>query len=209
MNDGIRVAITADAEHFLAIKKQLPLQIPNSETSSGGFLLGTDIATYRYFIENAYCLVAQSKGDVVGFGILLPDRLLRKSDLWLRRHQVNWEIDLNGYSAKPICYFEQLAFLPGHRRLAIALAYHMVLTAFAEGHTLLITTTVRKPVCNLAAVPFLLAAGGHKVGCIDEVYPDIGAILSDLYFLEADVFLAAAKSHPLYDFVQRYHISKR
>jgi hypothetical protein len=42
---------------------------------------------------------------------------------------------------------------------------------------------------NLAAIPFIEKAGGRKIGRINEVYPEIGHILSDIYLIEKDIYL--------------------
>ncbi len=196
----LRKARPEDATAMVAIKDQLPLTLSDGSTSTGGFLLGTDEATYREYINTSWCLVAEHEGRVIGFGIILPDAVLRASDIWLRRNEAAWQEDIAAYERQQLCYFEQFAFLRGHRRTAIALAYHLTMWACDAGCETLFTTTVRKPVLNLAAVPFVYAAGGHKAGCIDEIYPVVGQILSDIYVVPTAAFRANAAAHPLSSF---------
>jgi hypothetical protein len=73
MSTIIRRAVPEDAAAFVQIKDQLPLTLTDGGSTKGGFLLGTDLKTYRHYIKNAYCLVATTEQKLVGFGILLPD----------------------------------------------------------------------------------------------------------------------------------------
>jgi hypothetical protein len=41
-------------------------------------------------------------------------------------------------------------------------------------------------VLNLAAVPLLTRAGARQVGRIDEVYPDFGPLVSDVWLLDRE-----------------------
>lgn len=202
---NIRKARPDDAPAFVAIKEQLPLTLCDGSQSKGGFLLGTDAVTYASYIGSSWCLVAETGGKVVGFGIIFPDAVLRSSDIWHRRATARWTVDLNEYEPHTLCYFEQLAFLNGYRRTAIALAYHLTMLAYAQGSEYLFTTTVRQPVLNLAAIPFINAAGGIKAGSIDEEYPVVGRILSDIYVVSAAVCSRNAAAHPLFPF---FHASK-
>lgn len=206
MNTRIRKALPEDAPALVAIKEQLPMPATDDETQSGGFLLGTDEATYRFYIENAFCLVAEVDGSVVGFGILLPDAMLRASDVWQRRQQASWEINLALYENKKLGYVEQLAFLPGHRKLVISLAYNLLCWVFEQGYEVLFTTTVREPVLNLAAVPIILKGGGKKAGSIDEVYPVVGRICSDIYLVEKVWFEQFTQAHVLYPYFRAQKI---
>jgi hypothetical protein len=202
MKSQIRIARPTDAPAFIAIKNQLSFTQTDGSTSKGGFLLGTDIDTYRYYIDNAFCLVAEVNEEIVGFGIIFSDEMLRSSDVWNRRHLANWFIDLSKYEHHRLCYFEQLAFLNGHRRLVISLAYHLVKWVFDIGYQTLLTTTVREPILNLAAIPFIKAVSGVHAGNIDEEYPLIGRIKSDIYLLEAASFYERTAKHPLLGMVE-------
>lgn len=81
--------------------------------------------------------------------------MLRQSDVWLRGHSATWYIDLAAYEPQQLGYFEQFAFLQGHKRAAVALAYNITKWAFGIGHEKLFATTVNEPVRNLAAIPFV------------------------------------------------------
>jgi hypothetical protein len=207
MSAIIRRAVPEDAAAFVQIKDQLPLTLTDGGSTKGGFLLGTDLKTYRHYIKNAYCLVATTEQKLVGFGILLPDCLLRESEVWKKRRRATWYVDLPVYEKQNLCYFEQLAFLPGHRKTVLKLSYNLIRWAFEEGHQTLFTTTVNKPVLNLAAIPFIKAAGGIHAGNIDEVYPRIGAINSDIYLMASGVFFQKAEAHPLYPLFKEYPYS--
>lgn len=78
----MRQARAGDEAGFYRIKKNLPMPRAANETAQGGFLLGTDIETYRFFIENAFVNVLENENGIVGFAVVLPDDLLRSSDLW-------------------------------------------------------------------------------------------------------------------------------
>lgn len=196
----IRKAVPKDALAMVAIKNQLPLNFADGSVSTGGFLLGTDAATYEKYIKEAYCLVAESGGCVVGFGIVFPDSLLRESDIWQKRYEVDWLIHLADYECQQLCYFEQLAFLKGHKRAVLVLAYNLVKWLFDSDYSALFTTTVNKPILNLAAIPFIKAVDGKKVGNIDEVYPVVGQINSDIYLVEAALLSENASSSTLFIF---------
>lgn len=201
MKQKIRKSISIDAGAFIQIKNQLPMPSISEETNQGGFLLGTDQNTYQTYIQHAYCLTAEKGGSPVGFGILFPDQMVRQSELWGKRKNVHWSIDLAALENKRVCYFEQLAFLKGHRKMVLLTAFHLVAKAFEDGHEVLLTTTVREPILNLAAVPFIKAAGGKLVGNIDEVYPGIGQINSDIYTIERSDFYQKLKVLPYADFL--------
>ena len=200
MKTSIRIAELRDAAAFVAIKDQLPITRTDGSTTTGGFLLGTDKETYKYYIENAFCLTAECNHKIVGFGIIFTDEMLRNSDVWLRRKQANWSIDLTDWEDKKLCYFEQLAFLPGNRKLVLLLAYNLVKWVFDLGYETLFTTTVKQPVLNLAAIPFINAVEGILAGNIMEVYPEIGLINSDIYLIESELFLANTERHILYPY---------
>ncbi|MFI5171173.1 MAG: hypothetical protein ACHQFW_02225 [Chitinophagales bacterium] len=203
MSTRIRIANKEDAANFVAIKNALPMQLSDGTSTTGGFLLGTDISTYEYYIENAFCLVAEVNDNIVGFGIIFNDELLRNSEVWIKRQQAKWNIDLAAFENSRLCYFEQLAFLPGNKRLVIALAYNLVKWVFDQGYETLFTTTVKEPVLNLAAIPFIHAVNGYKVGNIDEVYPEIGRINSDIYLIDPDGFYNKTAAHAIYPFLER------
>lgn len=202
MNTRIRKAQLSDAEAFIAIKNQLPISMADGTTTKGGFLLGTDIDTYRNFIENEYCLVAEADTQVVGFGIILKDSSLRESEIWEKRSSADWFINLDVYESQKLGYFEQLAFLKGHRKSVLKLCYNLVKWVFEQGYETLFTTTVNKPILNLAAIPFIKTVDGIQAGNIDEFYPKIGQINSDIYLIEATGFFEKVKNLPLWPFFE-------
>ena len=201
MNQKIRVSILEDAEHFIRIKDNLPLNTNSEDTQQGGFLLGTDLETYQFYIQHGQCLTAISSDEIIGFGILLPNHLVKQSEVWEKRNSANWSIDLATIENSNIAYIEQMAFLRKNQKLVLILAYNLIHSAFEHGAEYILTTTVRKPVLNLAAIPLIRAAGGKKVGNIDEVYPQVGQINSDLYLMEKDVFYQTIKKRVIYDFL--------
>lgn len=202
MNTRIRKALLSDAEAFIAIKNQLPISMADGTTTKGGFLLGTDIETYRNFIENEYCLVAEKNTEVVGFGIILKDATLRESEIWEKRGSADWFINLADYESQKLGYFEQLAFLKGHRKSVLKLCYNLVKWVFEQGYETLFTTTVNKPILNLAAIPFIKAADGIQAGNIDEFYPKIGQINSDIYLIQAKGFFEKIETLSLFPFFE-------
>lgn len=199
----IRKAIATDVARFLEIKDQLSFKNVDGTTTKGGFLLGTDSATYISYIHHDYCLVAEHEGVVVGFGIMLRDESVRQSDLWLRRKAANWDIHIDTFEHNKITYFEQLAFMQGYSRTVMKLAYNLLKTSFEDGHDYMFATTVSKPIINLAAVPYILKAGGRKVGSINEMYPLIGEIVSDIYMIDKNKFVNELKLSPLQEWLKK------
>jgi hypothetical protein len=190
----LRTATGDDAAALFRIKGRLGLR----QDGRGGFLLGTSERGYAALIEAAQVTVLCSDGQPVGFCVALPDAVLRASELWARRDQVDWGgFDPSAVEAAPVGYFDQLAVLPGHRRAgAVALALRGAWGLFSTGHAHLLATTVVAPVRNTAAIPLLARVGARRVGSIAEVYPEIGPLVSDLHLLARSDFqahLAAAR----------------
>ncbi len=205
MNLNLRRAKLIDAEQFINVKKSLPMPTDLSETGRGGFLLGTNIETYRFFIENAYTNVLKNEGEIVGFAIILPDILLRNSELWQRKNEVRWDnFEAEQFEEKPICYFEQLAVLPGskYRFFGVGLAYLTLLQAF-ESHEAMFTTIVKEPIFNQTSIPFLENVGGKCVGEVNEYLPEWGRLLSKVYFVERKVFYQTTAKHRLINRVKK------
>lgn len=199
MSLKLRRAELIDAEQFINVKKSLPMPSDLNETVRGGFLLGTNIETYRFFIENAYVNVLENDGQIVGFAIILPDKLLRNSEIWQRKEEIRWEkFDAEQFEDKPICYFEQLAVLPDskYRFWGTSLAYLTLSQAFAN-HEAMFTTVVKEPVFNQAAIPFIENVGGKCVGEVNEVYPEVGKLVSKVYFIEREIFKERTEEHKL------------
>lgn len=201
MNQQIRRSIIEDAEHFLRIKENLPLRTQNRDSNQGGFLLGTNLATYQLYIHHGTCLTAITADEIVGFGILLPNDIVKQSEIWEKRKTVKWTIDLATLENSNVAYIEQLAFLKRNRKLVLILSYNLVHSAFENGADYVLTTTVRKPVINMAAVPLIQAGGGRRVGNIDEVYPQLGPINSDIYIIEKTMFYQSVRKRIFYEFL--------
>ena len=119
----LRQATVADVASFIRIKNSLPMPSENKSTHTGGFLLGTTEAGYIFYIENGFCMVAESASEVVGFGIILPDQLIKVSEIWQKRNLAKWYIPIELLENKQLYYFEQLAFLPHYSKAAATLAF--------------------------------------------------------------------------------------
>lgn len=202
MKPNIRKSTLDDAHGFVRIKNKLPISKENKYTKQGGFLLGTDYRTYKVYIENGHCLTAIVDDEIVGFGIILPHHLVKNSELWKKRHLVNWSINFNDIEYKNVSYIEQLAFLKGNRKLSVILSYNLVKSVFDSGTDFILTTTVKKPIMNTAAIPYIKSIGGVKIGNIDEFYPTVGTINSDIYLIEKDTFHKKIKELSLFGFLR-------
>lgn len=201
MNPKIRKSTLEDANHFIRIKELLPLSTQSKHTKQGGFLLGTNIETYKFYISHGICFTGIAVNEVVGFGIMLPNALVKQSELWEKRKTVKWAVDLATLENSNVSYLEQMAFLKGNRKLTLILSYNLVHTTFENGADYVLTTTVKKPVTNEAAIPLIKAVGGKKVGNIDEVYPQVGAVNSDIYLIDKTTFYQSIKKRISYDFL--------
>lgn len=186
----LRPGAPGDGAAMLAIKQRLRmLPDPGGDASSrGGFLLGSTAAQYEAMIEGAQVDVLVDGGELVGFVTALPDPALRRSDVWARRGQIALGDDLGpgGLSAVEdlrLGYVDQLALLPDprYRLCAPALAWRALTRLFADGSELVFTTVVAWPVRNLVTRPLLAAIGAIRLGAIDERYPEVGAITSDVF----------------------------
>ena len=199
MKQMIRRSVLNDALHFISIKNKLSMPLDSNTTTQGGFLLGTDLDTYKYYIKEGICYSALSFHEVVGFGIVLPNEVVRKSNLWGRRRAAGWNININEIEQNNIAYFEQLAFLNGHRKLVLRLAYKMAKVAFEGGAEFILTTTVKEPIKNLASLPFIHVVGGKKIGSIKENYIVVGELVSDIYLISKTAFHQKVQELPYYD----------
>jgi hypothetical protein len=204
----IRPGNPADAPALAAIKAQLPFQGDDGSTTSGGFLLGTDLDTYALYLSVGESLVAEADGRIVGFGLVFGDELLRTSAIWQRREEAVWTMDIQPFLDQPLAYFEQLAFIRGYARQALAVCYHLARRSFDRGTAAMITTTVREPVRNLAAVPYILAIGGVHAGTLQETYPGVGSIVSDIYLMTAGAFYERTRSHRFYPWLESQRIGE-
>ncbi len=185
----LRPGAPGDGAAMVAIKERLRMTPDDGDAASrGGFLLGSSRSQYEALIEGAQVDVLQDDGAVVGFVTALPDEALRRSDVWARREQIALGEDLaaGGLAALEdlrLGYIDQLALLPDprYRLCAPALAFHALQRLFDRGSELVFTTVVARPVRNLVSRPLLAAVGAIRLGSIDERYPEVGAITSDVF----------------------------
>jgi hypothetical protein len=192
----VRSATAADVESIFAVKRDLMIAPGAQAMARGGFLLGSSREQYAFFIAHASVLVLEADGRVQGFSVTLPDEVLRKSDLWARREQIDWQ-DTLGTSPDDaslfadlltgrIGYFEQLALLPFAplRIYAPAFALCAAIDLARSGHRHIFTTVVAGPVANPAPLPLLRIIGARRLGTLFEEYPEVGGIQSDIYHLD-------------------------
>lgn len=187
-SDRIRRATQADAEAILAVKRALVLPPDALEAPRGGFLLGSTLQQYRALIGVAdVWVLLGTDGAVAGFAVLLPEPVLRASELWARRAAIRWDTPAGWTPPEErVCYFDQLAVLPDARVRAPHLALAALRGAVRSGHEHLFATVVSHPVQNVASMALLRALGARRVGSVDEEYPDVGRIVSDLYYAPID-----------------------
>ena len=113
---------------------------------------------------------------------MLPDQALRASEIWSRRNEVQWTIDPTPIEQSKLGYYDQLAVLPGPwRSFAPIIAIVSIMDFMRQQPDYVISSTVIKPVTNLAAVPYLQFLGGKQVGVLDEVDPVVGQLVSDIW----------------------------
>ncbi|MCB9750822.1 MAG: hypothetical protein H6713_12620 [Myxococcales bacterium] len=190
----LRPASARDVDAVLAVKRALAMPARPGETATGGFILGAEREAYRQLIAGGCVELLEVCGRVVGYAVALPDPALRASDIWRRRAAIRWVqgFDPQPFEPEPIAYFDQLAVLPGiHvRAYGAVLGLRALAKLFAAGHRHALTTTLRAPVRNAAAHAYLRRIGARLVGQLDETYPGVGAVVSDIYHLDRDTFLA-------------------
>lgn len=184
----IRRAAQADAEAILAVKRALALPPDAGAAPRGGFLLGASLESYRALIGAAdVWVLTGTDGTVAGFAVLLPEPVLRASELWARREAIRWNAPAGWMPPEHrVCYFDQLAILPAARMRAPELALTALRGAVQTGHQHLFATVVTQPVQNTASLALLRALGAQRVGSVGEVYEGIGHIVSDLYYAPID-----------------------
>jgi hypothetical protein len=183
-SERIRRATQGDAEAILAVKRALALPPDAREAPRGGFLLGASLEGYRALIDAAdVWVLTGTDGVVAGFAVLLPEAVLRASELWTRREGIQWEVPAGWVLPDSgVCYFDQLATLPEARMRAPELALAALRGAVQAGHQHLFATVVAHPVQNTASLALLRALGARRVGSVDEEYEGVGRIVSDLYY---------------------------
>ncbi|HET7461708.1 MAG TPA: hypothetical protein VFJ82_10700 [Longimicrobium sp.] len=183
----VRAARHADVAAMLDVKHALRLD--PARPAGGGFLLGASADTYAWYVRHAHVHVLEDgDGAIGGFAVALPDPVLRAGEVWARRREIAWEGGgWDALEAARVGYFDQLAVRPRRRfRVYAAVLAASALRALVDGgHQHVFATVVREPVRNLASLPLLAAAGARRIGQIDETYPEVGRILSDVYHLAA------------------------
>lgn len=196
MISEVRRAVASDAARLSEIRASLALTSVQAPAAAGGFLLGSAAETYSAYIAGGCVMVVESRGAVVAFSVVLPDALLRRSEVYAKRHSSTLPPALlTRLERSKVAYFDQLAAVPRRGLDAAGLAYRHLLDTF-ESHDAVIATTVVEPVENRAAVPFLAGVGFRAVGFIDEEYPQVGRIRSRL-FLADSAALGAVRATPL------------
>lgn len=184
----IRAATAADVGAILAVKERLRVSLVGEEheRGEGGFLLGSTAEQYLGFVAQADVLLLEAEGAVLGFSVTLPDEVLRASELWARRERIRWSgLDPAEIEPARLGYVEQLGVLRGAlgRRWAPAFAMAALLRLAEAGHEHIFATVVREPFTNLAPLPLLRQIGARAVGRVDEEYPEVGRLVSDVYHL--------------------------
>lgn len=198
MEIRIRTATPGDAVGIFLVKQEIRLPATADRQTQSGFLLGTSLEQYEYFIEHDDVLVAEVAGtqQIVGFSIALKHESVTNSILWQRAQEVRWDDEFrrrfmrgDQFVDARVAYYEQLGFLPDptYRVYAKYLAFAGV-QRILQTHEHLFTTIVREPFTNHAALPFLRVAGFENVGIHDEWYHEYGRIVSDVYQLERERF---------------------
>ncbi len=198
----LRFAREDDLEQILSIKSKLTLSSNNNDISRGGFLLGSTWEQYLFFVQKALVIVLEDveRHTLAGFAIGIPDQILRHTDLWQRKDNIQWldpaRENLENFK---LGYFEQLAILPvpAYRFYAPNLALAMVKVLFDQ-HDYILTTVVYKPVQNLASISLLQKIGAQCLGYIEEEYPVIGRITSQIYCFDHIAFKHFKIENPKY-----------
>lgn len=201
----IRPATAADIDAMIDVKESLAFETGINTSTEGGFLLGTDQNGYRQRIACGCAWVLDMDG-VKGFSIVLPDHALRMSEIWHRRTEIQWTTPMNDLESKQIGYFDQLAVAKGPWRThAPTLAITNILDFLSLNPEYLLSTTVLKPIQNLAAVPYLQYLGAVPVGQIDEIDPHVGQLLSEVWLAEESNlrhFIEHPPSTKIADYIQ-------
>ncbi len=198
----LRRARAEDAPALLAVKHVLRLS-PNEQPQQGGFLLGTSLEQYQYFIMHDWVLVAEDAAGIAGFAVVLAYETFAKSEVWRKREAVRFSVPDLAFASR-LAYFEQLAFLPGRPGRTYAKYVSFLSVQYAlEQHGGVLTTVVRRPFHNRAVLPFLSVTGFQHVGEIDEDYPAVGRILSDVFYLAKTDFLRRLETPAFKRFLPR------
>ncbi len=195
MASSVRPADLGDVAALMSIRSALtPRWHEAFVPAAGGFLLGSSDDAYRALVSNGCVMLAETAGKVTAFSVVLPDSVLRSSEVYGKRHDAGIAPEsVARLEGARVAYFDQLAAVPGHGPAATMLAYlHLLDTC--KTHDAVLATTVIEPVVNRAAVPLLEAVGFRAVGSIAEHYPDVGPIMSRVHLVESGAVAAAAAS---------------
>ncbi len=188
----MRRATLADVPAVMALKESLRMD-PSRTMAAEGFLLGSSAEAYAHFVQGAAfrLLCAKESSEINGFGIALPDAMLRASEVWERRHEIAWtEPDLlASLEARKLGYVEQLAFRPGiaARVYAPALAMRLVEDLEEMGTELVLATTVAAPFMNAASLTLMATVGARVVGRVEEQHGAI-RLISDVHLFSMAEF---------------------
>jgi hypothetical protein len=176
----LRLATAADIPELLSIKRKLAFGGPGR----GGFLLGCDVEGYRQRLASGRIWLLEAQ-ELLGFAVTLPPDALRASPLWGLRDNIEWTQDAPT-KLDAVGYYDQLAVLPPARQRAGLWLALVALRDLLAQCSYVVTTTVSEPVQNLAAVPLIRRVGGVRVGRLEESYPELGALTSEIWLLDAE-----------------------
>lgn len=200
----LRRATLADLDAMLALEAGLPMSRHAADTQAGGFLLDADPERLRAYLGVGCVWLLELGGELAAFSLALDDASLRASPLWAQRERIEWAPafearlrELEGDDPPRVAYVHQLAALPSRRARywGAALGLRSLFELFDErGHELVLTTTVREPVLNRAALSYLARVGAQEVGQLDEHYPGLGRLRSSVHAIEVADFHAAIRS---------------
>ena len=181
-----------DVPAMLAIKRALamPAHAGRGELARGGFLLGSDPATYAALTAAGQVAVLEASGQLIGFATTLDDATFRASEVWQRRAHIAWAPDFDPEALEPdrVAYFDQLAIRPTDQGeyLGATLALWTLRRLLAPNggdHDHVFTTTLLTPRHNAAALPLMQRVGARQVGALEESYPDVGAVTSAIHHI--------------------------
>lgn len=200
----LRRATLTDLDAMLALEASLPMSRQAADTRAGGFLLDADPDRLRAYLGIGCVWLLELGGQLAAFSLALDDPSLRASPLWAQRERIAWAPAfeprlraLEGEDPPRVAYLHQLAAQPARRPRywSAALGLRALFDLFDErDHAIVLTTTVREPVLNRAALSYLARVGAREVGSLDERYPELGRLRSSVHAIEVADFHAAIRS---------------
>lgn len=193
----LRDGVADDLEAILALRDSLVVP-DGAPGSGGGFLLGSNPQRYASYLQYGVVVVLVSTDQLLGFGVGLPDALVRRGRLWAARGEIAWDgVDISAVADEPVAYLDQIAFRPGVRRLfAPALALALTRRLF-QTHPHLFTTTVVSPWLNDAAQRLLDGVGARKVGELEDQDPRRGALRGAVHYVHRDTWSMRTAASPV------------